>query len=91
MRHLVYPLFVNVSCFVILFIFVLFRPHSKKKRQLHRKPYRHEVDADGKPTHVNGLVIAGGGTEEEYREYDVVIAATDVPGIKKLLPENFRK
>ena len=36
-------------------------------------------------------MIAGGGAEEEYREYDLVIAATDVPGIKKLLPENFRK
>ncbi|CAM9751328.1 unnamed protein product [Scytosiphon promiscuus] len=53
---------------------------------------RHEVDAAGKPTHVNGLVLSsGGGQDEEYKEFDVVIAATDVPGIKKLLPENFRK
>lgn len=54
---------------------------------------RHEVDAEGKPTHVNGLVLSSGGgkDEEEYKEFDVVIAATDVPGIKKLLPENFRK
>lgn len=53
---------------------------------------RHEVDADGKPTRVKGLVIKGGGAErEDYKEFDVVVAATDVPGIKKLLPENFRK
>lgn len=54
---------------------------------------RHEVDADGKPTHVNGLVVTGGGggREEEFKEFDLVVAATDVPGIKKLLPENFRK
>lgn len=52
---------------------------------------RYEADADGKPTHVNGLVVGGGGTEQEYKEYDVVVAATDVPGIKKLLPESFRK
>lgn len=55
---------------------------------------RHEVDADGKPVRVNGLVVTGGGgggDKQEYKEYDIVVAATDVPGIKKLLPENFRK
>lgn len=55
---------------------------------------RHEVDADGKPVRVNGLVVTGGGggeNKEEFKEYDIVVAATDVPGIKKLLPENFRK
>eukprot|EP00903_Cladosiphon_okamuranus_P019392 g17830.t1 len=62
--------------------------HETSRRVL---DIRHEVDADGKPTHVNGFVVAGGGKEEEYREFDVVVAATDVPGIKKLLPENFRK
>lgn len=50
------------------------------------------MDVDGKPTRVKGLVIKGGGADrEDYKEFDVVIAATDVPGIKKLLPENFRK
>ena len=73
--------------------FVAARPrHSPvTPTALYLEPCRHEVDEDGKPTHVNGLMIAGGGAEEEYREYDLVIAATDVPGIKKLLPENFRK
>ena len=53
---------------------------------------RHEVDDEGKPIRVNGLVIRGGGADlVEYREFDAVVAATDVPGIKKLLPENFRK
>jgi zeta-carotene desaturase len=48
----------------------------------------HEVDADGKPTHVKGIHISG---EQEARDFDVVICAADVPGIKKVLPENFRK
>lgn len=50
------------------------------------------MDAEGKPTRVKGLKISGGGAgKEDYQEYDVIVAATDVPGIKKLLPENFRK
>jgi zeta-carotene desaturase len=28
---------------------------------------------------------------EGYREFDAVVAAADVPGVKKLLPESFRK
>eukprot|EP00628_Pelagophyceae_sp_CCMP2097_P002910 CAMPEP_0184100308 /NCGR_PEP_ID=MMETSP0974-20121125/12267_1 /TAXON_ID=483370 /ORGANISM="non described non described, Strain CCMP2097" /LENGTH=564 /DNA_ID=CAMNT_0026403235 /DNA_START=48 /DNA_END=1742 /DNA_ORIENTATION=+ len=48
----------------------------------------HDVDAEGRPTRVRGLEISG---EKEVREFDVVVAAVDVPGIKKLLPENFRK
>ncbi|CAM9262796.1 unnamed protein product [Pylaiella littoralis] len=52
---------------------------------------KYEEDADGKPTRVNGLVVGGGGKERTYKEFDIVVAATDVPGIKKLLPESFRK
>ena len=49
----------------------------------------HDVDPDsGLPTRVRGITV---GAREEFREFDVVIAATDVPGIKKLLPESFRK
>ena len=48
----------------------------------------HDVDADGLPTRVLGIKV---GAREEFRPFDVVIAATDVPGIKKLLPENFRR
>ena len=48
----------------------------------------HEVDEEGKPTHVRGLRI---GLENETREFDAVVAALDVPGIKKLLPESFRQ
>jgi zeta-carotene desaturase len=49
----------------------------------------HDVDPDtGAPTRVRGIKI---GAREEFREFDAVIAATDVPGIKKVLPENFRK
>ena len=32
-----------------------------------------------------------GGAAPEERLFDVVIAATDVPGIQKLLPPDFRK
>jgi zeta-carotene desaturase len=48
----------------------------------------HEVDAAGKPTLVKGIKI---GAKDEYKEFDVVIAACDVPGIKKVLPDSFRK
>lgn len=48
----------------------------------------HEVDETGLPKRVKGIKI---GAKEEFKEFDVVIAATDVPGIKKLLPENFKK
>ena len=41
----------------------------------------HEVDEEGKPTHVRGLRI---GLENETREFDAVVAALDVPGIKKV-------
>ena len=46
----------------------------------------HDVDAEGKPTRVSGLKIG-----KEVREFDATVAACDVPGIKRLLPENFRK
>jgi zeta-carotene desaturase len=49
----------------------------------------HDIDpTTGLPTRVRGIKVGG---KEEFREFDVVIAATDVPGIKKLLPESFRK
>lgn len=49
----------------------------------------HDVDPEtGLPTRVRGIKI---GAKEEFREFDTVIAACDVPGIKKVLPDNFRK
>jgi len=48
----------------------------------------HEVDADGKPTRVTGIKI---GAKDEVREFDAVVCALDVPGIKKVMPESFRK
>merc|ERR1711871_829712 len=46
-----------------------------------------EEDEEGKPTRVTGLVLS----KDDTREFDVVVAALDVPGIKKVLPEAFRK
>jgi len=48
----------------------------------------HDVDEEGKPTRVRGIKV---GSKEEFREFDAVVAALDVPGIKKVLPESFRK
>jgi len=49
----------------------------------------HEIDPDtGLPTYVKGIKV---GAKGEYKEYDAVIAALDVPGIKKVLPESFRQ
>ena len=42
----------------------------------------------GLPTRVRGIKI---GSDEVYHEFDTVICALDVPGIKKVLPESFRK
>merc|ERR1712232_928298 len=47
----------------------------------------HDVDENGQPTLVKGIKV---GANEEFKEFDVVIAACDVPGIKKVLPDNFR-
>merc|ERR1719343_1543568 len=53
----------------------------------------HDIDPNtGLPTRVHGIKVgnkATGGTD--YHEFDTVIGALDVPGIKKLLPESFRK
>jgi zeta-carotene desaturase len=46
----------------------------------------HEVDEEGKPTRVRALTVG-----EEVKEFDAIVAAVDVPGVKKLLPEAFRK
>jgi zeta-carotene desaturase len=49
----------------------------------------HDVDPEtGLPTRVRGIKV---GARDEFRQFDVVIAATDVPGAKKVLPESFRK
>jgi zeta-carotene desaturase len=49
----------------------------------------HDLDPHtGLPTRVRGIKVGG---RAEFREFDVVIAACDVPGIKKVLPETFRK
>mmetsp|Transcript_27079 Transcript_27079/g.42036 ORF Transcript_27079/g.42036 Transcript_27079/m.42036 type:complete len:588 (+) Transcript_27079:102-1865(+) len=47
-----------------------------------------EEDENGMPTRVTGIKV---GSREEVKEYDVVVAALDVPGIKKVLPDEFRK
>lgn len=46
----------------------------------------YEEDAEGKPTRITGIKF-----NDAVREYDVVVAALDVPGIKKLMPASFRK
>jgi len=49
----------------------------------------HDIDeTTGLPTRVRGIKI---GAKREFHEFDTVIAACDVPGIKKVLPESFRK
>lgn len=48
----------------------------------------HDVNENGVPTRVKGIKV---GANEEFKNFDVVIAACDVPGIKKVLPDNFRK
>jgi zeta-carotene desaturase len=47
----------------------------------------YDTDATGKPTRVTGIKV---GPREELKEYDAVVCALDVPGIKKVLPQSFR-
>ncbi|KAL3766863.1 hypothetical protein ACHAWU_007953 [Discostella pseudostelligera] len=47
----------------------------------------YDTDASGKPTRVTGIKV---GPREELREFDAVVCALDVPGIKKVLPQSFR-
>jgi len=51
----------------------------------------HDVDENGMPTRVRGILTKGPDQTEILREFDTIIAACDVPGIKKVLPESFRK
>jgi zeta-carotene desaturase len=49
----------------------------------------HDIDPTaGLPTRVRGIKV---GANEIFHPFDVVIAACDVPGIKKVLPESFRQ
>ncbi|EED88747.1 predicted protein [Thalassiosira pseudonana CCMP1335] len=47
----------------------------------------HDVDENGKPIRVTGIKV---GPKEELKEFDAVVCALDVPGIKKVLPQSFR-
>jgi len=51
----------------------------------------HEVDTDGKPTLVKSVVYTNKDGTQTTQDFDIIIAACDLPGIKKLLPESFRK
>eukprot|EP00310_Coccolithus_braarudii_P025241 CAMPEP_0183338458 /NCGR_PEP_ID=MMETSP0164_2-20130417/5744_1 /TAXON_ID=221442 /ORGANISM="Coccolithus pelagicus ssp braarudi, Strain PLY182g" /LENGTH=575 /DNA_ID=CAMNT_0025508313 /DNA_START=18 /DNA_END=1745 /DNA_ORIENTATION=- len=46
----------------------------------------HETNSEGYPTKVNAIRVG-----DEVKYFDTIVAACDVPGIKKLLPESFRK
>lgn len=47
--------------------------------------------ATGKPSKVTGFNLASAaGQPDTTRNFDIVVAATDVPGIQKLLPKEFR-
>jgi len=49
---------------------------NRRVQELH-----YTTDASGVPTAVQGFTVnAGKGEKEERRDYDVVVAATDVPG-----------
>ena len=47
----------------------------------------YDTDESGKPTRVTGIKV---GPKEELKEFDAVVMALDVPGIKKVLPQTFR-
>lgn len=50
----------------------------------------YDTDASGNPTSVSGLRLSKAGKEQTV-EADVYVAALDVPGAKKLIPQEWRK
>lgn len=53
-----------------------------------------ELNDEGRPSRINGFVTSerrDEGSDPMERNFDVVVAATDVPGIKRLLHPDFRK
>ena len=72
--------------------YALRHPVVRYHRGLTRfQPNCDDWDAEGKPCHVHGISVALDGGEPVRKEFDVTVCAQDVPGIKKLLPESFRK
>jgi len=51
----------------------------------------HDVDQNGNPTKVKSIVYKDKDGKKVSDEFDIIIAACDVPGIQKLLPSSFRK
>ena len=55
----------------------------------------HDLDANGTPVNVKSIKVAqkgeGGKIDWKDHEFDVIVAACDIPGIKRLLPDTFRK
>jgi zeta-carotene desaturase len=47
----------------------------------------YETDENGKPNRITGIKV---GPKNDLREFDAVVCALDVPGIKKVLPQTFR-
>lgn len=47
----------------------------------------YDTDEEGKPSRVTGIRV---GPKETLTEFDAVVCALDVPGIKKVLPQAFR-
>ncbi|CEM09849.1 unnamed protein product [Vitrella brassicaformis CCMP3155] len=57
------------------------------------KDLLYDTDASGAPTRMRGIVVTGPpgrDRQDETKEFDVVVAAVDVPGIQKLLPPSFK-
>jgi zeta-carotene desaturase len=55
-----------------------------------RRQVREIQFSEGEPTHVTSIVVANGDTEEVISA-DAYVAACDVPGIQRLLPQAWRK
>ncbi len=56
-----------------------------------RSQVREILFTDRERTQVTGIVVAKGGGEPEKIVADAYVCACDVPGIKRLLPESWRK
>lgn len=58
--------------------------------KVHTRRQTRQILFEGEPTQVTGLVVANGDSKETVTA-DVYLAACDVPGIQRLLPQEWRK
>eukprot|EP00873_Tetraselmis_striata_P029246 jgi/Tetstr1/449510/TSEL_036598.t1 len=78
---------ISARCMLTIFMLFAIRTEASINLRAGCRELVCETDAEGKPTYLKGIKV---GQASEYREFDAVVCALDVPGIQKVLPKSFR-